>query len=383
LAQVFWLKVRTASRVRAMTLMGSRAIRLLLAPVAACAFGKWALGNPEMMWYRVTTSLRALMAIYTLPEDHVKDFLASYELFDHERVLGKSDSEHTVNYYKVLNHLCAVGEVEKMYIPPVMDPSLGVFENQILWEEKGMADKLDLAPGASVLDLGCGRGRIAHHVASYSRAHVTGLNIDGSQIRTAQEYANSTGFQSQLTFVQANFNDPLPFADETFDALYQVQVLTYTADPVKLFQEMYRVLKPGARISFLDWVQLPAFNATDARHLDLLRKVKALIGAVWTPKVSDFLEPLEQVGFRILSSQEASITGGQSLLIDKADVYFVSVQSLLTFLAKVHLVPQHFVTLFERLTRDGQAFVESDKLGLFTTSWQIIAQKPGPSSFTA
>ena len=27
---------------------------------------------------------------------------------------------------EVLNHLCAVGEVEKMYIPPVMDPKLGI-----------------------------------------------------------------------------------------------------------------------------------------------------------------------------------------------------------------------------------------------------------------
>ena len=41
----------------------------------------------------------------------------------------------------------------------------------------------------------------------------------------------------RLNFVQGNYNDPLPFEDETFDALYQVQVLTYTIDPVKLFKE--------------------------------------------------------------------------------------------------------------------------------------------------
>ena len=142
--------------------------------------------NPQVLWYRATTSLRALMAIYTLPDHDVKDFLASYELFDQERVSGSHDVENTVKYYKVMNHLSALGEVEKMYIPPVLDPTLSVFENQLLWEES-MSHRLDLGPGSRVLDLGCGRGRIAHHVARHSGAHVTGLNIDQSQLRIAED----------------------------------------------------------------------------------------------------------------------------------------------------------------------------------------------------
>ena len=54
-------------------------------------------------------------------------------------------------------------------------------------------------------------------------------------------YANITEMNHRLNFVHGNYNDPLPFEDETFDALYQVQVLTYTVDPVKLFQEALRV----------------------------------------------------------------------------------------------------------------------------------------------
>lgn len=38
---------------------------------------------------------------------------------------------------EVLNHLCALGEVEKMYIPPAMDLKLGIFGNQLLWEARG------------------------------------------------------------------------------------------------------------------------------------------------------------------------------------------------------------------------------------------------------
>ena len=353
---------------------------LLISPfvvvVAFTSWGEW-LSVPELLWYRVSTSLRALKAIYTLPEQHVSDFLESYRLFDQEQVTGKNrEAENTVAYYQVLNHLCAVGEVEKMYIPPVMDPSRSIFQNQVIWEERGVADKLGIGPNSKVLDVGCGRGRVAHHIASYSGAHVTGLNIDRTQLKMAEEHAHITNMETQLNFVHGNYNDPLPFADETFDALYQVQVLTYTVDPVKLFKEMYRVLKPGAKLSFLDYVQLPAFNISNPDHQEFLRKVKPVLGAVWTPKPSDFTEPLKKAGFQILSSEDASVGGHQYPLIEKADTFFVAARWLLSMLTKMHIIPSHFLTLFERLTKHGEAFVEADKMGLFTTSWQIIAQKP-------
>jgi len=354
---------------------------LLLAPAAvalALGYGGVSYGDLPILWYRISTSLKALKAVYTLPEEHVDAFLKSYELFELEQVTGKNnEAASTVNYYQVVNHLCAVGEVEKMYIPPVMDPKLGIFGNQMMWEEKGMAEKLNVGPGSKILDVGCGRGRVAHHMASYTGAHVTGLNIDETQLSMAKEHANLTGLLSkQLSFVQGNYNDPLPFPDANFDALYQVQVLTYTIDPVALAKEMFRVLKPGAKLSFLDYVQLPDYDESNPKHLDLLKKVKPVLGAVWTPKPSDFTGALEKAGFKILSSEEASVGGHQWPLIQNAESFFVPVKKILDFMTSIYVIPKHLQTLFERLTRDGEAFIEADKMGLFTTSWQIIAQKP-------
>eukprot|EP00438_Fugacium_kawagutii_P034405 Skav207740 [mRNA] locus=scaffold362:398378:405253:- [translate_table: standard] len=244
------------------------------------------------------------------------------------------------------------------------------------WASQGVADKLHMGPKSRVLDMGCGRGRVAHHMASYSGAHVTGINIDHSQVRMAKEHANITNMAHRLNFVQGNFNDPLPFEDETFDALYQVQVLTYTLDADKLFKEMYRILKPGAKLSFLDYVSLPNYDPSDPQHKELLLKVKPLLGAVWTPTPADFTKPLEKAGFKILMNEDASLGGHQYPLIEKAEVFFTAVRWLLRGLTKLHLIPPHFLTLFERLTKDGEAFIEADKMGLFTTSWQIIAQKP-------
>jgi len=337
----------------------------------------WSQSTPTVLWYRVSTSAKSLYAIFTLPQEDIDEFLKSYDLFDKERIDAPEDAQNIVSYYKVINHLCALGEVEKMYIPPVLDQKRGIFGNQLLWEEKGMADKLDIGPGQKVLDVGCGRGRIAHHVSSYTGAHVTGLNIDSTQIGMAKDYAAATGMNDKLRFVQGNYNDPLPFANQSFDALYHVQALTYAQDLPALLRDMHRVLKPGAKISFLDWFKLPGYDASDSHHRKLLADVKAVIGAVWTPAPEEYTSALEQAGFVVLSSKEASADGGHQFpLVKEAEFFYESSKVIVKTLANLGLIPRHFDTLLTRLTQGGQSFVEADMKALFTTSWQIIAQKP-------
>ena len=41
-----------------------------------------------------------------------------------------------VDYYGVLNHLCSLGHIEKMYIPPAIDLSKSVLANQALFEQR-------------------------------------------------------------------------------------------------------------------------------------------------------------------------------------------------------------------------------------------------------
>jgi hypothetical protein len=141
--------------------------------------------------YRVGTSLKAFRAILSLSSEDVRAFVDSYEIFGMEQISPRDESK-IKDYYRVVNQLCALGEVEKMYIPPVLDLPKGVYGNQLLFE-KMMAESLNVGPGKKLLELGCGRGRIAHHVARLTGAKVVGLNIGDDQIQNAIDYANSTG----------------------------------------------------------------------------------------------------------------------------------------------------------------------------------------------
>lgn len=324
--------------------------------------------------YRLKTALQSLIAIYRLPQEHIDAFIASYELFD-KTLLEENDELKVIHYYRVLNHLCAIGEVEKMYIPAAIDVSKGIFENQVLFETK-MSHDLSIKPQDKVLDIGCGRGRVAAHLASITGAKVIGLNIDEVQLNSARKFASISGLVDNCFFLKASLNDPFPFTDAYFDALYQIQVLTYSKNKARTFAEMFRVLKPGGKLSFLDWVLLDKFEPDSKHHRNLLKSIKPLIGAVDTPTSHDIKHGLEHAGFNILISQDASVGGHQADLIAKADKFFNHTKNVIHSMTKLRLIPQHFRVLIDRFTQDGEAFIEADRLGIVTTSFQTVAEKP-------
>ncbi|KAK0657089.1 S-adenosyl-L-methionine-dependent methyltransferase [Cercophora newfieldiana] len=338
---------------------------------------------------RLQTFRTSFKYLRNLTKQQVDDFMASYVIYNLDwadegamiAALGPSYRERVGEslkaYYGVINHLCALGSVEKMYIPPLMDKRASVLENQLLYE-RAIANTIGLKAGDRVLDIGCGRGRVAAHMATaVPGAKVTGINIDPNQVAQAREFSAERNLPNE--FIVKDFNElPLPFADGQFDAFYQIQALSLCKDLPALFKEIYRVVKPGARISLLDWVSLPAHDPTNEEHAELMRRVKPLIGAVGTPTPVSLEQAVEAAGFVVVKSENASQGGLQAPLIDKVDIYFRGMRQVILGLVKVRCLPPHFKTLIDRLCLDGQAFVKMDKMRLITTSYWVVAEKPLP-----
>merc|ERR1711879_783511 len=235
-------------------------------------------------------------------------------------------------------------------------------------------------PGKQSLEIGCGRGRITHHVGSHTGAHCTGMNIDPMQIKIANQYANETGMANHLRFFEGNMNDPFPFENDTFDAFYQVQAMTYAQDLTNVFSEIYRVIKPGAKISVLDGVMLDGFNGSDSYHRKLLRETREVTGWGHLTHHSEWKAAAEAAGFVVLRSNDPSWSpnrvGSQHMLIEQEGRYFGLLAVLVKIAAWIGIIPQHIDVLIERLNRHGESYMEMDKKNMLTTSWHIIAQKP-------
>lgn len=324
--------------------------------------------------YRLKTRAHALYSLATLSEKDIDAYLGSYILFDGDwsNENGKN-AGHIVDYYSVINHLCALGNVEKMYIPPLRDPKKSLTQNQELYELKMMDDigALKDGKGKKVIDIGCGRGRVAMHTSKASGATVSGINIDPSQIANAKHYSAKIGLGEQTNFRQGNLNDPLPFPDSNFDAGYQIQAFTYAKDKVAVFKEIYRVLKPGAKFSYLDWVLLDNYDPNNPVHVDHVKRTMPFIGAVDNPRYQEIEDAMKAAGFKIVLSEDASIGGHQGPLINsERKTYW-----WLRFFARA-MLPARFMKMLRRLREDAESFVAADELRIATTSYQIVCQKP-------
>merc|ERR1711972_100524 len=147
-----------------------------------------------------------------------------------------------------------------------------------------------------------------------------------------------------------------------------------------VFSEIYRVVKPGAKISVLDGVMLDGYDAKDASHRKLLRETREVTGwgSLWHH--SEWKLAAEAVGFEVLQSSDPSWSsdreGSQHLLIEQEGRYFWLLAWLVKAGAWMGLIPHHIDTLIERLNRHGESYMEMDKRNMLTTSWHIIAQKP-------
>lgn len=340
--------------------------------------------------YRVQTTGKAFWVLYAAKPADLKPFYDSFVLWDRDAsnteaeydagvplrplVGNRADAGTVVDYYGTLNRLCALGNVEKMYIPPMVDKSKGVFDNQLIWEES-FARKLNVGPGKRLLELGCGRGRITHHVHSQTGATITALNIEPDQLAAAEAFAASQGLNgTHLNFMRGNFNDDLPFPDETFDGMYQVQAMTYSTDLFKNFREIARVLKPDAILSILDGVMLEGYDPQNATHRKLLYETRQVsgLGGFWAPKY--WTGAIEAAGFEII---EAGCPGGchQYPLIERERWVFENLTILVKGLVWLRMLPTHFIELLERFTLHGDSFTYMDRQDMFTTAYAVIARK--------
>lgn len=124
-----------------------------------------------------------------------------------------------------------------------------------IWKE--MAVKWSAAKsGDTALDLCCGSGDLALRLARRVGAtgQVYGVDFSPNLLETALERSQKQYPQPVIAWVEADVLN-LPFDDNLFDAATMGYGLRNVKDISRSLQELYRVLKPGAKAAILDFHQ--------------------------------------------------------------------------------------------------------------------------------
>ncbi|ORW96791.1 SAM-dependent methyltransferase [Mycobacterium sp. IEC1808] len=109
------------------------------------------------------------------------------------------------------------------------------------------ATQVDLG-GKRVLEVSCGHGGGASYLTRTVRpASYTGVDLNPTGVKFCRERHNAPG----LNFVQSNA-EKLPFADESFDAVINVEASHCYAHFPLFLTEVARVLRPGGHFLYTD-----------------------------------------------------------------------------------------------------------------------------------
>ncbi|MCW2867748.1 MAG: hypothetical protein JWR20_1936 [Marmoricola sp.] len=167
-----------------------------------------------------------------------------------------------------------------------------------------LLDRLGLAPGSRLLDVGCGVGGPAR-LAAARGLRVTGVDLTPELLEAARDLTERVGLGDRVTWALTPA-ESLPLDDDSFEAAIMVHVGMNVPDKRSLLAEVHRVLAPGGLFAAYEQVRraegdlpFPMPWAEDER-------------SSFVESVEEYVGHLRAVGFEVLEVEDrtAATLGG-------------------------------------------------------------------------
>ena len=267
------------------------------------------------------------------------------------------------------------------------------WRHSLIRDEYWMAAKAGIRRGMNVLDVGCGIGGPMRNIARFTDACITGVTISQTQV-TRGERKNKAAGLSHSCRIRDDYMC-LSFADNTFDAAYDIEATAHAPDLRDAYAEVLRVLRPGALFGGYEWCMTDQYDPLDAEHLRMKQDIEqgTAIGELRTRSAVD--TALAAAGFEILETEDraehsdpgmtwyrplASLDRGLLAAFFLTRPGRVLLHRAVFLAERCGAVPVGTGKVHEAMLQARDALVRGGELGIFTPHYFVLGRKPGNGS---
>lgn len=171
---------------------------------------------------------------------------------DHDPHLLAFYARHPISARHIINKVKA----ERGTLDGVTPQDLWAYDQDHyggLFANEQLAARARLKAGMKVADFCAGLGGPARWYAITSGVDVTGIDITPERVVGAGELTRLVGLSDKVRVVEASVTD-VPLDDASMDVVLSQEAFLHVLDKRAALSEGFRVLKPGGRLVFSDWV---------------------------------------------------------------------------------------------------------------------------------
>ena len=154
-----------------------------------------------------------------------------------------------------------------------------------------------IKPGWRVLDVGCGHGGTAIHLARHYGCSVEGITLSEKQAELAREASAHAGLNGEVKFAIADA-DSHNFSVAAYDAVWTMESSEHFAAKGQYFRNVERTLKEGGTLLLAAW--------TGDMRSERIREVASSFLCPQLQSAAEYSEEIERAGLRIERVEDVS-----------------------------------------------------------------------------
>ncbi len=172
-----------------------------------------------------------------------------------------------------------------------------------------MFSLLGITGRSEVLEIASGSGGPALFMVKETGCCLTGLEYDKNGVDNSLKLAEANGLTVQTKFLHCDASEPLPFEDNSFDAVFNIDAINHLKNRDRVVKEFYRVLKAGGRLLYTDPIVVTGILTNEEIA------VRSSIGYFLFTPLGDNERLLERAGFTEIRSRD--VTENMSMVSQK------------------------------------------------------------------